>query len=477
MPSLSPQSQAVLDSFAQSPGVTVDHVQNLSRVLRDSPVLMDQFNAAVAQGHLQHIVPLSNPHAGGEYNGQFKEMRFPLASLAPPPHGSNFNAGEVTFVLGHELQHGLNSANQAQATREFVTQATRVARSQETTHDYTAAIGDQLAANRRDEAGAEIAGWNAIVSAVKASNPNPTLEDIYKKANGRTRDFIDENAVVTPPTYSLKSNLSLNHDLTMSPTPANIEAMGQNYFDKTAQQSALGFHGDSDYVNYYGANAISYVAQLERHYNPPQHGTNLPRMTVDMTALRLSERLMEENGIDLGRNTLPMPYMDRSTVPPTLHHFDHTAATHTYVPILAQEISLRLDDPMHPGHAMFRQSMDEVQQLNAKHGVPPDSVRDANLSGSLTVAAAAQGLSHIDQVVLSDDAKYAFAIRDHHISELPDRWAARVETVQAIHTPLAQSSEQWSQAVQQRDQGLTEQRAQQQAWQQSVSAPSMGYSR
>jgi hypothetical protein len=93
------------------------------------------------------------------------------------------------------------------------------------------------------------------------------------------------------------------------------------------------------------------------------------------------------------------------------------------------------------------------------------------------MAAVAQGLNRIDQVMLSDDAKYAFAIKDHHISEPLDRWAARVETVQAIHTPLAQSSEQWPQAVQQRDQVLSEQTAQQEAWQQSVSTPSMGYSR
>jgi hypothetical protein len=334
---LTPASQALIDRFGERPDVTAAQVANLQKVLRDSPALTDQFNASVAQGHLQRIEPLTNAHAGGEYHPADEAMCLALASLTTPPALKGpFNAGEVTFVLGHELQHGFNRADIEEATRAFETAATTVARQRSGPHDYTAAIGQGLAANRRDEAGAEVAGWNAVVSAMKQEHPQPTLEDIYKKAPGRMADFIKQEGDRSPYTYALKPGLTLNRDLTLSPTPANIEAMGQNFFDKRPEDANLGSLGTSDYINYYGAAAISYAATLERFYNSPRHGIETPRMTVDMARLHLDERLLEENGLNLGRNHQPMPYLNSSALPAQLHHFDHTAETHTYVPILGQ---------------------------------------------------------------------------------------------------------------------------------------------
>ena len=330
----SPQSQVVIDDFSRQPGVTPDQVNNLQQVLRDSPTLAEQFNAAVAQGHLRKIVPLSHPNAGGEYNGQDKSIHLPLAKLTTPPPRSTvgFHAGDMTFVLGHELQHGFNHAAKEEAYRRFRAEVARVAKSNSPIHDNTAAIGGRITSDRDNEASAEIAGWNAVISAVQHTNPAPTLKDIYEKVSGRMVDFIDFDR--TTGSHALKANLSLNSDLALSPTPANIEVMGQNYFDKT--DSRLGHHGNSDYTNYYAASAVSYAAQVERHHNPPRRGVDQTRMVVDMAALGLSEKLLEENGINLGRNVQPMPYHDVSTVPSRRYHFDHTATTHTHVPITAE---------------------------------------------------------------------------------------------------------------------------------------------
>lgn len=351
--SLSAQSQAVIDNFGRQAGVTPDQVNNLQQVLNDSPVLAEQFNAAVAQGHLRKIVPLSHPNAGGEYNGQDKSIHLPLAKLTTPPPGSavGFHAGDMTFVLGHELQHGFNHAAKEEAYRSFRAEVTRVAKSDSPTHDYTAVIGGRIAADRHNEASAEIAGWNATMSVVKSVTPHPTLKDIYMKASGRMRDFIDVDDSRHPYTYSLKPNLKLNPDLTLSQTPANIEAMGQNYFDKTSDKAKLGHRGNSDYTNYYAASAISYAAQVERHHNPPRRGVDQTRMVVDMASLRLSEKLLEENGINLGRNVQPMPYHDLGTAPPNRHHFDHTATTHAHIPIVA-----RVFEALQPANAPQQES-------------------------------------------------------------------------------------------------------------------------
>lgn len=336
---LSPQSQAVIDAFARQPQVTPEHIQNLEQVLTDSPLLTEQFNAAVAQGVLRKIVPLAHPHAGGEYDGRDKSIHLPLAALTTPVASglttstARFQAGDLTFVLGHELQHAFNHADRMRAYSEFDDEVVRLAKSASPIRDYTDVIGERLAADRRNEAGAQIAGWNAVVSAVNNRIHQPQLKDIHGFAPARMNDFIDIDSSYV--NFSLKTNIVINPDLTISSTPSNLEAMGHNYFDKPPGKSKLGYHGTSDYANLYGASAIGRAVQLERHYNPPGRRAASPRMAVNMDALRLDERLMEDNGIDLGRHVLPMPYYDLGAPSPSLRHFDHTIVTRAHVPIMA----------------------------------------------------------------------------------------------------------------------------------------------
>ncbi|MEX1828145.1 hypothetical protein [Luteibacter sp. CQ10] len=200
---------------------------------------------------------MNNPHAGGEYNASAHEMRLPLTSISTPA-GGQYDAYETTFVLGHELQHGFNAADIAKANTQFSRDLQAVAQSKTMLHDYTKPVGDVIAASRRDEAGAEISGWNATVSAARLDAMTnhavaPTLEDIYKRNPGRMGDFIHVDRSHFPATYSLRSNLTVNADLTMPSTPANIEGMGKNYFDRSA---TLGHNGNSSYANYYGAWAV-----------------------------------------------------------------------------------------------------------------------------------------------------------------------------------------------------------------------------
>lgn len=420
MSTLSPQAQAVVAAFGHQPGVTPDQVNNLQAVINASPVLIDQVNNAVAAGHLQQFAPLTHANAGGEYDGQNKTMRLPLAMLTTPSPGQPpFNAGEPTFVLGHELEHGFNHAATTQAYRDFFNETSLKAQEPAVPHDYTVATGRLIARNRHDEAGAEIAGWNAIVDRVKTTNPNPGLKDLYEEQPGRMSDFIDKNLSSTPPTYTLKPNLVLNPDLTLGASTANLEAMGQNYFDKPPKQpGGLGHHGNSDYANYYGAYAIGVIADLERHYNRPQRGVTSPQMALDLPQLRLTEKLMEENGINLGTNTQPMPYFDSSTTPPTAGLFQHTRATHQHtIPIAAQALEveraalrqqgamLQRSDPSqagHPDHALYQQIRGGVEKLDTRPGCNDDPASDHRMTASLLVLAKQSGLERVDHVVLSE---------------------------------------------------------------------------
>ncbi|WP_460764365.1 XVIPCD domain-containing protein [Lysobacter fragariae] len=317
--------------------------------------MIDQVNSGVAHGRLTNIVALTNPNAGGEYDPAVREMRLPLSRLTTPP-----SVGEMTFVLGHELQHGLNASRAATASSRFAQDVSQVASGHAPVHDYTTALQRKLAANRDDEARAQIAGWNAVAGAVRSQNPNPTLADIYQFQPRRMEDFIDRSPNGPPYTYAIKPNLTLAPDLTLASTAANIEGMGKNYFDKPPRQpGGLGPRGNADYVNYYGASSVGYIAQVERVVNPPHAGAASPQMTLDMARLRLSEKLLEEKGIDLGPgNTGQQRYFDSSAQPPVARIFQHTINSHQHVsPVLPVAVT-----PDFPRDHADRRLYDAIQR-------------------------------------------------------------------------------------------------------------------
>ncbi len=421
MPTLSPQSQNIINVFGQQPGVTPDQVNNLQTIINGSPALVDQINTAVAAGQLQKISPLTNTNAGGEYDPQNKAMLLPLDQITSPLTPDKI--GNMTFVLGHELQHGPNQLAVARAETAFTQAVTNKAQEPGGRHDYTTILERRLESHRQNEAGAEIAGWNAVVSAVKAINPNPTLADIYQFKPSRMADFIDPSNT-SPTTYTLKPNLTLNTDMTLSASAANLEAMGQNYFDKPARPAPLGIghHGDSDYRNYYAASDVGYIVQVERHFNPPQPGVTPPTIAINMQQLKLSEAQMERNGIDLGSNHDRKLYRDTSTTPATAHHFDHTHSQathpndggHQHVPISPLATGPDITDPAHPGHRRFQQA---VQSMEHSPNILPGTFTGERLQQSAANLAYAslageerpgiggrnESLARIDFVVFNKD--------------------------------------------------------------------------
>lgn len=180
-----------------------------------------------------------------------------------------------------------------------------------------------------------------------------------------------------------RPNLAINPDMTPSATQGNVEAMGQNYFDKAARNpGGLGPLGNSDYVNYYGRNPVSFIAQTERHYHPPQPGVATPRMGLNLSRLHLNEKLLEENGIDLGKNQQPLPYYDFSSHPPTAQLFQHTKTSHQHVsPIGTGLLDPQLRraptptapartpaDPDHPDHELLEKLSGQVRALDQQAG-------------------------------------------------------------------------------------------------------------
>jgi hypothetical protein len=504
-------------------------VDNLQATLNGSPVLAYDVKRAVTAPdaadptHLaleKFAILAPKAGAGGTYNGGEHAMSLPASALikhsGATPSGA-FDINDLTFVVGHEIQHAFNNGDAARARSALQADSWAIATSAANAHDYTRPIGQYIQSGRLDEAKAEIGGWNALVSHRKQLNPGTTLADMAA-VSGRVADFVDRTSSIGQP-YAPKAGLTFNPDLTLTPTPSNVAAMGKHYFDRPPinhvpsgnhdAPMTLGAQKDSDYPNYYGTTGVGMMVWAED--GAKAAGMVPASVSINMSALGLREELLEHVGIDLGKtNHTPRSYHDTSQAPATLHHFDHTVdgpQKNQYIPVQettlagstvvrpadgnsasvreahAPAIPSRLDDPGHPDHALFTQVRGHVVDLDKSLGRTPDQHTD-NISSALTVQARADGLQRVDQIALSTDGNKIWAVqtppgrKDHLFDQ-----RTSVPTAEA-NTPMEKSAEKWPDAMQQfhahaQEQAMSQQRAQdrQQAESQSQSANGPAMSR
>ncbi|WP_321824166.1 XVIPCD domain-containing protein [Xanthomonas citri] len=480
------------DAARVSHPVTQDMVDNLQSTLNKSPFLADQLKKAAT------TVDPSDPSspkraqlesfgfvgpgvsAGGTYDGNNRVMNLPPIGLqtasASNPQG-RFSEKDMVFVLGHEIQHSFNHADKTKATANFLNDVRSQAVAKTPVHDYTNELRSYIQSGREDEAKAEIAGWNALLSHERQSNPTANgLDLMLNTKNARTLDFVHRDPLTTKAVAN--PGLGFNQDGSLAQTPSNIAAMGQNYFDRPSPLYAqpgqrpvgLGEHRNqagqlqptADYTNYYGTWAVEQILQAEDRANVMYQGAR-PQVTIDMAALGLKEHLIENEGLDRGVNKSPFPYQDTSTRPPTLHHFDHTqdgsvnpAHDHTYVPVVpsapAATGSLGPDDPAHPDHRMLEQIRSGVRKIDESVGKPYDDMSERVSRSLLAVckdnreaypaagdrSLADNALSRVDHVVMGKTGNM-FAVEGR--LDDPAHRRVHVEIDQAIRTPVEQSDQ------------------------------------
>lgn len=96
-----------------------------------------------------------------------------------------------------------------------------------------------------------------------------------------------------------------------------------------------------------------------------------------------------------------------------------------------------LDDPAHAGHAMYRQSLQVVENLDSQQGRTSDQM-STNLAGALAAQARIDGMRRIDHIALSDDASRAYVIQGDLNS--PFKKYASVDVAQAVVQPLIRAA-------------------------------------
>jgi hypothetical protein len=486
-------------SFADQAGamhpVTPDMLTNLQDTLNGSPALADELKRAATTAdpqHPQHRIletfAFTAPDAGvgGSFNAPKHTMNLTSASLATASPGAGvpgYRPNDLTFVIGHEIQHGFNAQAAAQARTAYTNDARALAVTPGHLHDYTTLVKRYVQSGREDEAKAEIAGWNALRSRVEHDKGSVTLLDLQQADAPRVNDFIETtNGRLAP-----RANVQLNPDLSMSPTPANVAAMGHNYFDRptpahlqpgdTRQPMNLGTGQLSDYTNYYAGWAIATIG-VEEHNAVHAHGIK-PVVEINMAHAGLYEDMMEKAGLNLNPSKRSIPYLDSSTKPAVPHRFDHTVDgphQYQYVPVVPSDAAplapARLDDPGHADHGLFQQARGHVVSLDQSLGRAPDQHTD-QIASALTVQARADGLHRIDQIALSTDGNRLWAVqtppgRTDRLFDL----RTSVPTAEAT-TPMEHSAAKWPEAMQQFQQTQQEQTMSRQVAQDQAQAPAM----
>jgi len=397
--------------------------RNLRAVIQGSPVLLDQMNAAAVQGHLAHFALLpGDVHAGATYHPERRTISLKAADLNDTTPQARHT---LTFLLGHETQHAVNRVSTAQALGQFAKEATEtVSIGAGKAHDYTPAMQKMLAVNRLDEASSHIAGWNALVSHTRQIEPKATLENVVETNVGYVRrHFVDTRFDGSKSKTSVKAGIRLNNDLSITPDARNVEALGRHYFDMSPGDARLGPKGKSDYTNYCAAGLVSTACQNEL-VNPGFAG----RLTLDMKGLKLDHALLADNGITLG--TAPGPgvrcaYRDAGA-PGVDHHFDHTTTGRSAPinrspdiealppaqsgPAMLPERPVRLDEPSHPGHGLFKDAQADMRSLDARMGRASDQHTD-NMAACLAVSACRAGLRGIDHVEMGTHGQTIWALQ------------------------------------------------------------------
>jgi len=230
-------------------------------------------------------------------------------------------------------------------------------------------------------------------------------------------------------------------------------------------------------VHYYGAAAIKYAVHIHTTHAPWHEGKQTP-MAVNLDRLGLSQRLLEESGLDLGKQR-HVDYLDSSTNPPTPRRFRDTAETRPQVsPLLNHASDVDLErtqsktapglvapspvapspavpspaDPNHHDHAMLQQIRAGVCALDQNHGKPYDDSSE-RISRCLLAACkdnrdmrpetggvplSSKALQRVDHVLLGTTGNI-FAVE----GELHDPAHKRVcvPLQQALQTPVEQSDQ------------------------------------
>lgn len=419
---------------------TTDPGKALREWLDASPALKARMADAVDKGLLVKIEALpAGTNAGGTYSAATKTMSLPVDKLNTPA-----KEGEITFVMGHEIEHAHYGTKRTAALDAFNKEVNTISASKDAKHDYTKPIADYVQFQRENEANAHLGGFNAMVSKLShGKDTPPTLKELYEAVPGRMRDFIDRSGTAPDFTYALKPGLTQSADKTLASTKENLDTMGKLYFDKPASSTKIGKNGNQDYPTYYADWTMSVIESREKSAHDkakladptakaPEIDINLRQIGATKSLLTTTLNYVDTSPVKRDREEAPKP-----VTPPEDGTKKLKTGSGSDEPITAAE------------HARGPASL-QTQAENAliRLGIEPsgaDAARFANMSAMLALQAQRDGLTEINGALKGRDGAL-IAYQGDPTSDHVKR--SVIDMQQAGNEPAARSAAQLGQLQQ-----------------------------
>ena len=387
MASLSPNLAHLTDELP------ADKRADIEAAISSSPYLRQIMTEATNAGTLEHIrIGDPNANEGGHYDESEKAIYLSPNTFTRSvlKNDAEKRLDIITSTLGHETGHALHaekSRKELYFSTASITDGIRAA-GPGGEYDATGLVGAYIRNARRDEAMAEIHGWNALASRIEhLEGEPPSLKDMMKRA-GPTTGCVDPSKDGLG--YRLAPGIVLDQDMQMSDTrlpkagPINLEPVAQCHFDHSGK--SLGAGGGANYPNYYGAYLIQQLADDTRDWQNP------PTIRLDMQKLGLEKAQLESTGLRLGDAGFYFVDMsDGRQRPVVLRGGSGMRGTPD-----GAEQSLAVDapaakpplitEPGHSAHAMYLQAERLLAQIEVGPGMGGLSQHERHTLGASAVA-------------------------------------------------------------------------------------------
>jgi hypothetical protein len=451
---------------------------DIEEAIATSPYLRQIMTDAVHAGTLSHI-QLGQPGAneGGSYHRSGKAINISPDIFVPGAYDrKHVRIDFIASVLGHETGHALytqKADKERSAASYAITEGIRSA-GQDGQFDATALVNGYIRSSRRDEALAEIHGWNALASRIEhLGGKPPSREEMLSRAEGST-SCIKRDSRDTP---YLAPGILLDADMRMSDTrlpkagPINLEPVAQCHFDRS--RAVLGNGGGANYTNYYGAYLIQQLADDTSGWVRP------PAIRLDMAGLGLDKAQLESTGLRLPAEGFRIVDTSHGRYRPIVLRSSGRGLQGTPDDIdiatgqreAARPSPPQITEPGHAAHALYLRAQSALSKVEAAPGIAGLSQHERQV---LAASAVAQSLSadgwqfsRIDHVVPGridpqtgrPDTLFLVqgALDDPTHRRIP------VDMTQALSQSIAHSSEVSQAVLQTREhaQALEQQRAEQ----------------
>lgn len=222
-------------------GANAQQISSLLKIIGSSPYLIEMTNNAV---HLkvgnfygnnqqyyqgEHYMEGFRLETGKEKEGAFTTQRMVKIeqTLLENPDKHHY----AVFAAAHELRHASDRVYDY-FSGPFLDSMIDKSKQPEP-RDYTAEVVALIRYERNSEARAELAGFNAVVSALwEQHHRKPTWKEIYKAAPEYMGNFILMDGDKYKITYAPNPSLAFDKDGYLSLDNArNLEAIGARFFD------------------------------------------------------------------------------------------------------------------------------------------------------------------------------------------------------------------------------------------------------